>query len=68
MIFLDSNILVYASGIHGLEEPRTGLARTIVQADKPYAVSVQVLQEFYDRVTRRRRGRRTFRAKKRSRS
>lgn len=55
MIFLDSNILVYASGIHGVDEVRTGQARAIVRADRPYAISVQVLQEFYDRVTRPRR-------------
>lgn len=60
MIFLDTNILVYASGIHGLEEPRTGRARAIVRANEPYAVSVQVLQEFYDRVTRARRDARSL--------
>lgn len=56
MIFLDSNILIYASGIHGLDDPRTGQARAIVDADVPYAISVQVLHEFYDRVTRAKRG------------
>jgi len=52
LIFLDSNVLVYASGIHGDEEIRTTVARQIVTDAQPYVVSVQVLQEFYDRVTR----------------
>jgi len=56
LIFLDSNILVYATGIHGVGDPRTAIARTIVSADEPYVVSVQVIQEFYDRVTRGRGG------------
>jgi predicted nucleic acid-binding protein len=51
VIFLDSNILVYASGLNGLDDPRTAKAREIVAADEPYAVSVQVIQEFWDRVT-----------------
>lgn len=53
MIFLDTNILIYAAGVHGDEEPRTGAARRIVLSDNRYAISVQVLQEFYDKVTRR---------------
>lgn len=52
MIFLDTNILIYASGIHGDDDPRTGAARRIVGAAEPYVISVQVLHEFYDRVTR----------------
>ncbi len=52
MIFLDSNVLVYASGIHGEDDPRTHIAREIVIANRPYAISIQVLHEFYDRVVR----------------
>lgn len=52
MIFLDSNILVYATGLNGISDPRTAKARAIVAADEAYAVSLQVIQEFYDRVTR----------------
>lgn len=52
MIFLDTNVLVYASGVHGGDPGRTGRARALVRADEDYAVSVQVIQEFYDRVTR----------------
>lgn len=51
MIFLDTNILIYAAGLNGDDE-RAAKARAIVTADQPYAVSVQVIQEFYDRATR----------------
>lgn len=57
MIFLDTNILIYASGLHGGEDPRTHAARAIVTSAHSFAISVQVLQEFYDRVTRQSRGR-----------
>ena len=56
MIFLDSNILIYASGFNGVQDTRTGQARAIVRASQAYAVSVQVLGEFHDRTTRPRRG------------
>jgi predicted nucleic acid-binding protein len=52
MIFLDSNILTYASGFHGRADPRTGQAQALLNLDRPYAVSVQVFGEFYDRVRR----------------
>lgn len=52
MIFLDSNILIYASGFHGSADPRTGEAQALLAMDRPYAVSVQVFGEFYDRVRR----------------
>ena len=55
MIFLDTNILIYASGLHGIEDMRTGKARAIVTSPQSFAISVQVLQEFYDRVTRKSR-------------
>lgn len=57
MIFLDTNILIYASGLHGEEDLRTRKAREIVTSPHSFAISVQVLQEFYDRVTRQSRGR-----------
>ena len=56
MIFLDSNILIYASGFNGNQDPRTDRARAIVRADQVYVVSVQVLGEFYHRTTRPKRG------------
>jgi predicted nucleic acid-binding protein len=55
LIFLDSNILIYASGLHGDDDPRTGVARQIVCARADYGISVQVVHEFYDRVTRPKR-------------
>lgn len=57
MIFLDSNILIYASGLHGDDDERTAKARAIVISPQSFAISVQVLQEFYDRVTRKSRAR-----------
>jgi predicted nucleic acid-binding protein len=52
LIFLDTNILIYAAGVHGEQEPRTHAARNLVLTDDLYAISVQVLQEFFDKVTR----------------
>lgn len=56
MIFLDTNIMIYASGYHGEDDPRTEIARTIVAEPTAHAISVQVIHEFYDRVTRPGRG------------
>lgn len=52
MIFLDTNILLYACGLHGEDDPRTAKCREIVTANDRYAISVQVLQEFFDASTR----------------
>jgi predicted nucleic acid-binding protein len=52
VIFLDSNILLYAAGLNGTRDRRTRLARELIARDEPFVISVQVLQEFYDRATR----------------
>jgi predicted nucleic acid-binding protein len=52
LIFLDSNILIYASGLHGEEDSRTHVARDIVKSRLTFGLSVQILHEFYDRATR----------------
>jgi predicted nucleic acid-binding protein len=52
LIFLDSNILIYASGLHGEDDPRTAKAQSILDASSNYGISVQVIHEFYDRTTR----------------
>lgn len=54
MIFLDTNILVYAAGLHGAADPRTAKAREIMDAGERYAVSLQVIQEFFHATTRSR--------------
>lgn len=55
MIFLDTNVLVYASGLNGEGDARTHIARTILDLDEDFALSVQVIHEFYDKATRRQR-------------
>lgn len=57
MIFLDTNILIYAAGLHGEADFRTQRARDVVDSDEEYAISVQVIQEFFDASTRSRGGR-----------
>jgi predicted nucleic acid-binding protein len=55
LIFLDSNILIYASGLHGAEDPRTDISRSIVSSGAEFGISIQVIHEFYDRVIRPKR-------------
>ena len=57
MIFLDSNILLYACGIHGEEDVRTAKALAIVESSQPMAISMQVIQEFFDNAIRPKRPR-----------
>ena len=54
MIFLDTNVLIYACGLHD-EDPRTEAARQLLSERTDYAISVQVIQEFYDRVVKPKR-------------
>jgi predicted nucleic acid-binding protein len=56
LIFLDTNIFIYASGYHGESDPRTGEARSLIDQGSNFGFSVQVAHEFYDRVTRLGRG------------
>ena len=55
MIFLDTNILIYAASLHGEVDPRTEKARNLLDRGGPYGLSVQVLNEFFDRATRKSR-------------
>ena len=54
MRFVDTNILIYAVGIHGEEDAKRELAIDLLSGDD-LAVSVQVLAEFYYQATRRNR-------------
>jgi predicted nucleic acid-binding protein len=57
LIFLDTNVLLYACGIHDEDDPRTAMALEIVAAEESYAVSLQVIQEFFDNAIRPKRPR-----------
>jgi predicted nucleic acid-binding protein len=48
--FLDTNVLLYAVGLHPAETRKQEIAQTIIDADR-CALSVQVLQEFYVQAT-----------------
>ena len=50
--FLDTNILVYAATGRGAEEKKRARALELIQ-DEDFAVSAQVLQEFYVTVVRK---------------
>jgi predicted nucleic acid-binding protein len=56
VIFLDTNVLMYASGADDSSLAKTGIARRILRATTGVGLSLQVLQEFYvsaTRITRR---------------
>ncbi|UVO52774.1 PIN domain-containing protein [Sphingomonas sp. SUN039] len=56
MIFLDTNVLMYASGADDSSLAKTGVARGLLRTTTGVVLSLQVLQEFYvnaTRVTRR---------------
>ena len=51
-VFLDTNILVYAVTSDDRDQPKRQRALEIIEAED-FAISVQVLQEFYVTVTRK---------------
>ena len=51
MVFVDTNILLYAAANEPAERPKSLTARHILETE-PVAVSAQVLQEFYWNATR----------------
>lgn len=51
MIFLDTNVFVYASGFND-DLRKTMIARAIIDDTPSAVISVQVLHEFFDSVTR----------------
>jgi predicted nucleic acid-binding protein len=51
-VFLDSNVLVYASSTDPDEAAKKSLAREILDS-RNFGISTQVLQEFYVTVTRK---------------
>jgi predicted nucleic acid-binding protein len=56
VIFIDTNVLMYASGADDSSLAKTGVARGLLRTTRGIALSLQVLQEFYvnaTRVTRR---------------
>jgi len=56
VIFLDTNVLMYASGADDSSLAKTGVARALLRTNEGIVLSLQVLQEFYvsaTRVTRR---------------
>ena len=55
MIFVDTNVLIYAAGLHGEDDIRTRLARAVMGGQADLAMSVQVIREFFDASTRRAR-------------
>ena len=55
MIFVDTNVLIYAAGLHGEDDIRTRLARAIMGGHADLGMSVQVIREFFDASTRRAR-------------
>jgi predicted nucleic acid-binding protein len=57
LIFLDTNVLLYACGIHGEEDVRTAKALEIVSSNQRIAISMQVIQEFFDNAIRPKRPR-----------
>jgi predicted nucleic acid-binding protein len=50
-VFVDTNLLIYSAIEHPDEQYKTQLAIAILR-DRDYALSVQVLQEFYTQATR----------------
>ena len=50
--FIDTNILLYAASDGRLEPEKTRLARLLLRG-RPWAVSVQVIQEFHVNATRK---------------
>ena len=50
--FLDTNVLVYAAGGRGTQEPKRNRALELI-ASEDFGLSAQVLQEFYVTVTRK---------------
>lgn len=52
MIFLDTNVLMYASGADDSSLVKTGIARGLLRTTDGIVLSLQVLQEFYVNATR----------------
>ena len=52
MIFLDTNVLMYASGADESSLAKTGVARGLLRTTQGIVLSLQVLQEFYVNATR----------------
>lgn len=52
MVFLDTNILVYAAAGRGRDEPKRLRALRLIDTEE-FATSTQVLQEFYVTVVRK---------------
>ena len=52
MKFIDTNVLMYASGADNSSLTKTGIARRILDTTHGLALSLQVLQEFYVSATR----------------
>lgn len=50
-VFVDTNLLIYSAIEHPDEQHKTQLAIAILR-ERDYALSVQVLQEFYTQATR----------------
>ncbi len=51
VLFIDTNVLLYAVGRRQIESGKRSKARSIL-ADEAFGLSVQVLQEFYVQATR----------------
>ena len=48
MEFLDTNVLVYAASDKAADQEKAGVARDLLRRDpNQFAISLQVLQEFY---------------------
>lgn len=56
MIFIDTNVLMYASGADDSSLVKTGVARGLLRTTRGIVLSLQVLQEFYVNATRVSRG------------
>ena len=52
MIFVDTNVLMYASGADDSSLAKTGVARGLLRTTQGVVLSLQVLQEFYVNATR----------------
>jgi predicted nucleic acid-binding protein len=52
VIFVDTNVLMYASGADDSSLRKTGIARGILRTTDGIVLSLQVLQEFYVNATR----------------
>lgn len=55
MQFVDTNILFYAAGLHPESPEKAEVALSMLSSRETLAISVQVLQEFFDKSTRRAR-------------